>query len=600
MSSDMAIHQPITQIDTPGDLHQISQYQLVRALGSGGMGVVYEAVHVRLRRHVALKVLSPQFATSEYAINRFEREMATIGQLSHPNIVQALDAGVDRSTHFLAMEFVDGPNVESVCQRAGVLQVDDACEIVRQAALGLAHAHSFGIVHRDIKPSNLLMTRVGTVKIADLGLARYHAHADEEPLTAHGAVLGTYDYMSPEQAGGGNVGPESDLYSLGATLFRLLAGKPIFSGPGYSTTVQKLNGHLSDPPPRLATIRSDISEALDDIIQRLLAKNPSERPSSAREVFDALGPLSKHACLTALLDAKAEPPHSDFATQTFWSGATKYPPVPEPRPKRLRGLWIGLGVVLVLASVGVFWWLAPGAVSISPPGGKSVAPAVVEPNRAPPVFEDLHPQDLELMRWYPLLNREPKRIIWPADALSSIHFDPAPRSRLNASCADLGILSFGRIAVPGYRLRMDLHQNQWRGDVGLILGLRPNTEAAGGYRAQCLLFRTMDAPRQPRRLTLRRTQMIFTPNPDGEFRVQRLKTFDSIVNLPTGLSETIELEVLPAGLSHIRWIGADVTGLCTPEANQAFTPEDYSGDFGVFLLEADCTVSSVQLMPLKR
>jgi hypothetical protein len=235
-------------------------------------------------------------------------------------------------------------------------------------------------------------------------------------------------------------------------------------------------------------------------------------------VFDALGPLSKQARLAALLDENAEVPLSDIATKSFWSGATKNPLVPESPPKRLRGLWIGTGIALGLTSVAVFWWLAAGSVSISPPNAKSVAPAAGSQKRpSEPVYEDLLPRDLDLMRWYHLLNREPKKIIWPADALSSINFDPA-RSQLNASCAELGLLSLGRVDVSSYRLRMDLHQNRWSGDVGLILGLRPDSEAPGGYRAQGLLFRMMDVPGYARRLSLRRTQMLFTPHPDGDVK----------------------------------------------------------------------------------
>lgn len=598
MLGQMAIQEPVTIIEPQVGRARVHQYELLRTLGAGGMGVVYEAFQPHLRRRVALKVLSPHLAASPNAIHRFQREMAAIGQLSHPNIVQAFDAGIDQTTHYLAMEYVDGANVESMLQRVGAFPIADACEIIRQAALGLAYVHSSGIVHRDIKPANLLLSKAGEVKVADLGLACMHDLVESELLTAHGAVLGTYDYMSPEQAKGGKVGPESDIYSLGATFFRLLTGKPIFTGPGYNSSAKKLYGHINDPPPRLTAMRSSIPPVLDELMDRLLAKDPSGRPPSANEVIDVLGPLSKGARLAALLQSEASPPAAENTTQTLDSGATKERAAPEPRKKQIAASWIGRSSLVVLGGLAVLWLTAQTrkpesgqADNVPPPasGAERLSLAAVSADQAS--------KDLAYLRWQSLLNRDPSKVIWPPDALSLVHFDRSLGS-LNARCSDIGILRLGRIDVKSFRLRMELHQNRWQGDIGIILGLRNHPDVAGGFQAQGLLFYPAPVRDDIHRMALRRTHLDFTPNDDGSFTVRRQNTADSIIKMPAEVSETFDIQVLSTGLSHIRWAGNEVPELCSPDVNSTFGPQDYQGDCGIFLSSSDLVVSGVQLMPL--
>jgi serine/threonine protein kinase len=590
MVSRMPIQEPITRLETSGGLPRVHQYQLVRTLGVGGMGVVYEAFHPHLQRRVALKVLSPHLATSPNAIHRFQREMAAIGHLSHPNIVQALDAGIDHTTHYLAMEYVDGANVESLLQQIGALKVEDACEIIRQAALGLAYAHASGIVHRDIKPANLLLSQAGQVKVADLGLACFHDLVERESLTAHGAVLGTYDYMSPEQAQGGTVGPASDIYSLGATFFRLLTGKSMFTGSGYNSPVKKLSAHINDPPPQLALMRADIPPVLNDLMDRLLAKNPSGRPHSAQEVIDVLGPLSKGARLAALLRPDGSLPAVEITTQTFHSGATKNPATPGTGRKWGAGSRIGLFSLIVLVGLAVLWPVALARrPNPDPPDGH--LPSIPAAEARSPTL------DFPANHWRPLLNDEPRKVIWPSDGLSSINFNSS-LSSLNVSCSDIGVLRFGQIDVKTYRLRMDLHQNRWHGGVGIILGLRNHPDITGGFQAQGILFHNAALRDNPRRMALRRTKLVFTPRVDGTFRVQRRNTDDSLIQPPAGGPETIEIEVMPTGLSRLRWAGTDVSDLCTPEIDNRFDPQDYRGGFGIYVSSSELNVSGVQFMRL--
>ena len=207
------------------DLGQLGEYRLVEKLGEGGMGVVYKAVHTELDRVVAVKVLPAGRLGDDESMARFHREIKAIGRLDHPHIVRAFDARRIGETHFLVMEFVEGPDWEHLVRRRGPLRVADVCELGRQAALGLQHAHEHGLIHRDIKPSNLMLTREGQVKILDLGLARIQGGAVSQALTISGQIMGTPDYIAPEQScDSHNVDIRADLYSLGCTLYKLLAG----------------------------------------------------------------------------------------------------------------------------------------------------------------------------------------------------------------------------------------------------------------------------------------------------------------------------------------------------------------------------------------
>lgn len=283
------------------------------------MGAVFKAQHVRLKRLVAVKVLLGDRLHDESAVARFDREMEAVGKLDHPNIVRATDAGEDDDTHYLVMELVDGPNLSQLSKSLGPINVADACELVRQAAAGLQHAHEHGLVHRDIKPSNLILADAGsrkatgnaldnsgnaTVKILDLGLALLRENPTTEgELTSSGQVMGTLDYMAPEQASDTHsVDIRADIYSLGCTLYHLLAGSAPFTGSQYSTILKKMMAHAKSPVPPLSEVRSDIPEELSVILNQMLAKEPAERFSTPGEILAALQPFVGDADLPALLN----------------------------------------------------------------------------------------------------------------------------------------------------------------------------------------------------------------------------------------------------------------------------------------------------------
>ena len=281
---------PVSAVEPEERLEHVREYRLLGKLGQGGMGTVYRAEHSRLGRIVALKVLHGRRSRSPDLVARFRREMKAGGTLDHPNIVRATDAGEWQGTDYLVMEFVDGMDTGNLVRRLGPISVADACEIVRQAALGLAHAHTHGMVHRDVKPSNLLLSVQGVVKLTDLGLVR-NAVEDAGLSTTSHYVLGSLEYMAPEQADDPHgADARADLYALGCTLYELLAGRPPFAGIAHRTVLQKIKAHATVPVPPLREQRADIPRALEAIVEKLLAKNPAERVASAGELAEALLP----------------------------------------------------------------------------------------------------------------------------------------------------------------------------------------------------------------------------------------------------------------------------------------------------------------------
>jgi serine/threonine protein kinase len=233
--------------------NQIPGYEILELLDKGGMGAVYRGRHRRLDRMVAIKLLPSRYAKDPEAIARFQHEMRAVGRLHHPSIITATDAGEHHGTHFLVMELVDGLDLARIARALGRLPIAEACELIRQAALGLEYVHAQGVVHRDIKPSNLMLDRQGRIKILDLGLAQlgpWQQSVDE--YTTVGQLIGTLDYMAPEQSDSGRRADyRSDLYSLGATLYRLLCGRAPYAITPHLSPLEKLRLLASSDPPRM-------------------------------------------------------------------------------------------------------------------------------------------------------------------------------------------------------------------------------------------------------------------------------------------------------------------------------------------------------------
>jgi serine/threonine protein kinase/formylglycine-generating enzyme required for sulfatase activity len=264
----------------------LGDYVLLDKIGAGGMGQVFKAQHRHMKRLVAIKLLPPALTQDEEAIKRFQREVEAAARLSHPNIVQAYDASVQRGVWYLVMEYVAGQDLASLV-RERPLPVAEAIDYVRQAARGLAYAHENGVVHRDIKPANLLLDKKGTVKILDMGLARFDdAAAIKDGLTQSGQVMGTIDFMAPEQAFDiHSADARADIYSLGCTLFRLITGRNVFAG---DSLVKKLMAHQTQPIPSLREHCPAAPLELAQLFERMVAKRPEERFQTMSDVGVAL------------------------------------------------------------------------------------------------------------------------------------------------------------------------------------------------------------------------------------------------------------------------------------------------------------------------
>lgn len=312
---------------------QLREYVLLEKLGEGGMGAVYKALHTRLDKIVALKLLSDRRLKNAEIVERFSREMKAVGKLNHPNIVRATDAGELNGIHYLVMEYVQGTDLSALVNKWGPLPVAEACELIRQAAIGLQHANQQGLVHRDLKPANLMLTvesevadsalpnpemlpapimddqgtetrRKAVVKILDFGLARLRTEDDATELTSEDQVMGTLDYMAPEQATDThNVDIRADIYSLGCTLYKLLTGRAPFGTPEFPNPSAKMIAHATRKCESATTLRNDLPSSLVAILDRALAKSKADRFPAPNKLAEALAPFCRDANLARLLSA---------------------------------------------------------------------------------------------------------------------------------------------------------------------------------------------------------------------------------------------------------------------------------------------------------
>jgi serine/threonine protein kinase len=275
----------------------LGEYEILDEIGAGGMGKVFKARHRRMNRLVALKILPPKAVASEESVKRFHREIEAVARLEHANIVIAYDAGEASGVHYLVMQYVDGQDLAKVLRHEGPLPVAQAIDYIFQAAKGLEYAHAQGVIHRDLKPSNLFRDAHGTVKVLDLGLARLvegsAGEVSEDALTASNQVMGTPEYMAPEQADDTHQADHRcDIYSLGCTLFCLLTGRAPYGGDKPTKKEvpawKKVMAHRLQPIPSLCAARRDVPPELDAVFHKMMAKQPEERYQSITEVLVAL------------------------------------------------------------------------------------------------------------------------------------------------------------------------------------------------------------------------------------------------------------------------------------------------------------------------
>jgi len=322
---------PARQAD---ELGRLASYRILKILGQGGMGRVYQAEDTLLQRLAALKVMLPAYASDPGARQRFLREARAAAALEHDNIVTIYQVGEDNGVPFLAMPLLKGESLEDLLRKQPHLAIVEVVRIGREIAEGLSAAHEGGLIHRDIKPGNLwLEGSRRRVKILDFGLARPASAGQDNPVTQAGTILGTPAYMAPEQARGDELDARADLFSLGCVLYRMLTGEPPFRGEGVMSILMSL---ASDTPPSPADLNAEVPPALSGLVMWLLAKDRTQRPASAQAVVEQLTALAVASEETVSIEPR---------------------PVPRARPqaRRRRVLWVALALLILAPLAG---WLA--------------------------------------------------------------------------------------------------------------------------------------------------------------------------------------------------------------------------------------------------
>ena len=327
------------------------RYRLIERIGSGGMADVWRARDTDLDRDVAIKVLHENYARDKEFVERFRREASAAAGLQHQNVVSVYDRGSWEDTYYIAMELIEGSALRDLINRG--LDVGESIEVTRQVLAAAGFAHSRGIVHRDLKPMNVLIDREGRIRVTDFGIAR----AGDSEITRTGSVMGTAQYISPEQAQGMDVGPTSDIYSIGIVLFEMLTGRVPFNGENAVAIAMK---QVTEEPPLPSSLNPAVGPALDAVVMRALAKDPAQRFQSAAE-------------MTAALDsAEADPEHGGH-TQAFAAMVA----ADEGKSRRKRWLIAAAIALLAAAAVAAYFLTRPEMVEVPDVTGEPEAEATL-------------------------------------------------------------------------------------------------------------------------------------------------------------------------------------------------------------------------------
>jgi serine/threonine protein kinase len=571
----------------------LGQYELLTKLGSGANGTVFKARHAQLKRLVALKVLIPYRVFTRTGFDRFRREMTVLGRLSHPHVVRATDAGEARGYPYLALEYVAGIDLACVLKRVARLGVADACELVRQAAEALAYIDRSGLVHRDVKPSNLLLGGDGVVRVLDLGLAHLSEAPPGETLTETGAVMGTPEYMAPEQTRASrDVDIRADVYGLGCTLFALLTGAPPFVRG--ASVYDLLRAHNETPPPSVVALRDGVPPDLDRLLFRMLEKQPADRPSPD-DVARALQPWCRESDLGRLVERcgpavelpvdlpetsdRLDFPGGETADPPPAEGPTvpdPGPPLPSARRRRRRAL---AAAALVLA-LGVAVWLARRA----PDPGAEPTPVAAEPPLPPRTFKP--------GEWTDLLDRPPatKRIWRAQDGRCQSHYDPV-NHLISVHCVDFGAIEFDYIDADEYDVAVTISHHTWSvGRLGVYFRGRPAPDADPqfSWQAETLILGSLDAS-VPQPTVAHGWVGVFAATGGYPSGTRRSYTVPRPVSDPHTLSCT----VFPAGIKNVRWDG-DLAEPVDPEVVPD-RPPGGRGGLGLFVHDSNAVFLSARV-----
>ncbi len=377
------------------EIEQIGPYRIDRKIGSGGMGTVYLARHEDTDEQVALKTLSPALAQQSGFVQRFHHEIHSLARLTNPHVVRLIDSGSDNDTYYYAMEYVEGETVTQRLRRVKRIPWEEVVDIAIQVCSALKAAHDAGIIHRDIKPSNLLLDANGQVKLTDFGIAKLFAAGK---LTATDGIIGTAEYMSPEQAQGNRVTKASDLYSLGAVMYTMLAGRPPYTGKSALEVIQKHKYGQFDRPARYV---ENLPHWLDDIVCGLLSKTPDERPPDAYVLSRRLSEVLKKVELSqsdetrdalmantatsaqALTQSPDDQPISGTLVRDLVRHELDNLSRKSPIEQFFDNTWVLVGLLLLIIAGG-FWWFRdrPQELASEPPTNVSIAMESDAPRQA--------------------------------------------------------------------------------------------------------------------------------------------------------------------------------------------------------------------------
>ena len=598
---------------------QMGQYRLITCLGRGGMGAVYSAQHVSLKKIVAIKILPFDRMHDPHSVLRFQREMEAVGKLNHPHLIQAFDAGEIDGRHFLVMEYLEGTDLGRLVVRFGPWPIAEACEAIRQAADGLGYVHGKGLVHRDLKPANLFLTSSGQIKILDMGLARlFDESFQEEHMTADGQLMGTADFMAPEQAfAAHSVDIRADLYSLGCTLFKLTTGRAPFAGPEYDTSWKKVLAHRESPIPSVTSLRPDFPEKLVPILERLLAKDPAQRfqhpaeLNAALQEFTAGNDLVHRAetwCQQMSADANPDLSRSGAETRSNPAGHTPSvaaceenvrlveAEVDRPARSRRRLLVIAVAACLAVAVAAIFWpWYRNEAVIVPPAPPPTVD---LEPTKK---LSEFAPDILPPVVWHDLLKYRPAELYWQNNNRLAFRGHDPNLQQLVVNSPGTSLFGLGR-AAPGqaYEFQVKISQNEWTGGFGIFFGYHeiPNSNPKEAT------FQVLDMRRDHlnhKSFSLYRSRLTIGWNRQG---IPGLGGNESLANAsvssPTLSEESLVIQVGPRTLQRVTWAGKNIWDLATAKANSRFREDEYQGQLGLYVANGSCTFSKCQLLLSKQ
>ena len=578
----------------------LEHYQIHGIIGEGGMGTVFKGYHLNLKRFVAIKTLRMDQRKSSELVSRFKQEMGLVGQMDHPNVVRATDAGERNGIFFLVMEYLSGADLARLVAKRGRLDVPFACELARQAALGLDYIHQKTLIHRDIKPSNLMLTTTGLVKILDLGLARLSLNEPEkQERTPVGCAVGTYSYMAPEEATtGSRIDGRVDIYGLGCTLFKLVTGRAPFSGPEYDNAAKVLFAHGHVPLSTVAGFPS-IPEKLREVLLKMTAKDPAQRYRAGQDVAEALAPFSAEtpAIQQTPLQERAKleieetplrpltlPLPTEFSHLTTSALETRHDPPITPssigisKPKQ-SWAWVGwlfVAVVLASASAALTWHFL--VAPIFRPGGE---PLVVQP-----AFRDL--DDLPAFMHHSLLDGPTLPIGYDSDDPLKWRFEKNLQT-LDVIGADNLLFPMGKTTRSRFSIETGITQAPWKGNIGIFWGYRENADVKKNKTPdtefawlQLIITEYHEDNVKGSYLMFLRSKGALFFNAVGELRMKTHRKASQDVVLPNPREKVLKIAVQDKQLILARFDGSDLEKLCSAATNGRFEPDSYAGAIGLF------------------